>query len=384
MSVKTMLAQEKTQLFTDVFEGRVPKRVPVYPLISNEFALQYANKDLTEAQWDSNAFGETADKVCQDFYFDAFPINGIRYPSVYKILGAKNWVMGSNGFIQHPDVEGMVVEDYDALIASPLDCIVERILPRLYSELETNSPTRAMALAKAYKAFYDELGAQGMQIAQLKEKYGLGEANLICGVSAAPFDFVADQLRGFKGIFFDIKRMPDKVEAAVNAVLPFMIGMGMPPYKAQNTTALIPLHMAPYMREKDFVRLYWPGLKAVVEGLAAAGVKSHILLEQDFMRFADYFNDLPEKTLLNFEFGDPKIIKEKLGKKHILTGFYSQTLLKTGTKQQCIDKAKELIEILAPGGGYIFGFDKALITADSIKTENLQAVLEFVSQNANY
>jgi hypothetical protein len=85
-----------------------------------------------------------------------------------------------------------------------------------------------------------------------------------------------------------------------------------------------------------------------------------------------------------FEYGDPKLIKEKLGKKHILNGFYPITLLKTGTKQQCIDKAKELIDILAPGGKYFFGFDKAIITADSVNLENLKAVLEYVSENAYY
>jgi hypothetical protein len=94
--------------------------------------------------------------------------------------------------------------------------------------------------------------------------------------------------------------------------------------------------------------------------------------------------ELPANSLIKFEYGDPRLFKEKLGKRHILTGFYPSVLLLTGTKQQCVDKAKELIDILAPGGKYIFGFDKNIITANSLKLENLMAVTEYVRDNGKY
>lgn len=102
------------------------------------------------------------------------------------------------------------------------------------------------------------------------------------------------------------------------------------------------------------------------------------------MRYIDYLAELPAGTVMMFEYGDPNLVKEKLGAKHIISGFYPLSLLKTGTKQQCIDKAKELIDILAPGGGYYFSFDKVIITQDSTNVENTKAVLEYVSSNANY
>jgi hypothetical protein len=87
---------------------------------------------------------------------------------------------------------------------------------------------------------------------------------------------------------------------------------------------------------------------------------------------------------MRFEYGDPKLVKEKLGDKHIISGFYPVALLKTGTRQQCIDKAKEIIDILAPGGRYIFDFDKVPITLDSLNVENARAVLDYVAANAGY
>ncbi|KNZ68850.1 hypothetical protein Tfer_2620 [Thermincola ferriacetica] len=385
MSDVKALAQERTQLFTDVLDGKIPKRVPIFSFMQQEFAMQYAGKNLAEAQWDSNAFEEVTEIICRDFITDNVPVHAVRYPSIYQQLGARNWVMGSNGFIQHPEIEGLAVEDYDYFIEAPLDCFIERVLPRLYSELDNKDPMSiAFTLAKAFKTFSDEFGNQAMQTARIREKYGYAEVNFMAAICEAPFDYLADQMRGFKGISLDIRRIPDKVEAAVEALVPWVTKMGMQPFPSLNSATFIPLHMAPYMRDKDFARFYWPGFKKQLDGLAAAGFRSFIYCENNWMRYLDYLAELPAGTIMFFEDGDPKLVKEKLGRKHIITGFYPLTLLKTGTKQECIDKAKELIDILAPGGGYIFSFDKVLITQDGLNVDNLKAVWEYVASNSNY
>jgi len=122
----------------------------------------------------------------------------------------------------------------------------------------------------------------------------------------------------------------------------------------------------------------------MVNAFAEAGQPCRIFCEHDWMRYLDYLYELPANTRLYFEFGDPALVKEKLGKKHILSGFYPLTYLKTANKEQCIDKAKELLDILAPGGRYIFEFDKSPVSVDSVNVENYAAVLKYVAENANY
>ncbi len=380
----TALTRERNQLFDDVFAGKIPKRVPIAVNITIEFAIQHAGKDLTETQWNTGLLEDVFDKACRDFISDLLPIIAFRFPSYYKLLGARNFVMSNNGFLQHPEIEGLLQEEYDEFIASPFNCIMEKILPRLYTELNKDPVTRAMALAKAFKAFHDELNHVGAIYARLMEKYGYAGVNLFAGFCEAPFDILADQLRGFRGISMDVRRIPDKVKAAAEAVTPLMVKMGLPPVPSKHASVFIPLHMAPYMRDKDFAELYWPTFKRLVEALAEAGYPSFLFAEQDWMRFLDYLDELPENTRIMFEYGDPKLTKEKIGKKHVISGFYPLSLLKTGTKQQCIDKAKELIDILAPGGKYLFSLDKSPITADSVNVENFQAVLEYVATSANY
>jgi hypothetical protein len=87
-----------------------------------------------------------------------------------------------------------------------------------------------------------------------------------------------------------------------------------------------------------------------------------LFCEDDWTRYADYLYELPADTIIRFEYGDAKVIKEKLGKKHILTGFYPLTYLNLHTKEQCVDKAKELLDILAPGGKYFFSMVKVAMS----------------------
>lgn len=375
---------ERTQLFTDIMDGKIPKRVPVVGSFGHEFAIQYAGKDLKEVQWDTTDLESCFEKVCSDFYSDLLPVSAFRMPAFYKLLGSKNFVMGSNGFIQHPEIEGLKVEDYDDFIASPYNCIVEKVLPNLYSALDTDPVSRSLAMAKAFKAYTDETGNLIRIYGNIIGKCSYGTVNFFAGFCEAPFDILTDQLRGFKNISLDVRRIPDKVEAAVNAATPLMIKMGTQPFLNKYNATFIPLHMAPYLRTKDFERLYWPSFKKLVEGLAEKGMRANLFVEQDWMRYLDYLEELPAGTIMQFEYGDPKLIKEKLGKKHIIAGLYPLTLLKTGTKQECIDKAKELIDILAPGGNYFFGFDKVIITLDSVNVENTKAVLDYVANNASY
>ncbi|KPU43575.1 uroporphyrinogen decarboxylase (URO-D) [Oxobacter pfennigii] len=379
------LAQERTRLFQDLKRGFIPKRVPISVGYGKEFCLLYAGHDLLEGQWNS-AFWESAfDKVCQEFISDTLPVSSFRFPAAFQILESKQFVMSSSGFMQHPEVIGMEPEEYDELIKAPYDFIVSKVLPRVFAALDTDPTTRSIVFAKAMKSFLDDFAVYGGITGKLRQKYGYAISSpLSGGFTLAPLDIIADWARGFTGIVTDIRRFPEKVEAACEAVVPIALKMGIPPKPSIDGTTFIPLHMGPFMREKDFAKFYWPTFKKVVQALADSGQGVSIFVEQNWMRFIDYLYELPENTQMKFEYGDPKLVKDKLGKKHILSGFYPVTLLKTGTKEQCIDKAKELIDILAPGGRYWFDFDKSVLVPENVNLENLKAVLQYVYENTNY
>ena len=383
------VVNEKTQNIRDLMSGKVPKRIPITASIGVEFAIDFAGMNLAETLWDTTKFEAVFDKACGTFFSDTYPMSALRIPSWYQVLGSQPIVMASSGFMQHPEVEGMHVEDYDALIASPYDCIIEKVLPRLFTELDAEPNQKAMVMAKALRVFGDEMANLGAIRAKMQAKYGF--SNAPAGPSAAateaPYDFLADFLRGFKGVSHDIRRVPEKVVAACEELTPLMIKKGIPAVPSLiDGSTFIPLHMAPFMREKDFAKFYWPSFKKLCDALHEAGQGILIFVEADWTRLIDYLYDLPENTVMRMEFGDPKVFKEKLGKKHILNGFYPVTLLQTGTKEQCIDKAKELLDTLAPGGKYWFGTDKSLLATDKEGkiARNFEAVLNYVHENGKY
>ncbi|KPU45655.1 uroporphyrinogen decarboxylase (URO-D) [Oxobacter pfennigii] len=379
------LKQERAKLFDDLYSGIIPKRIPIAVGMPTELCLQKAGLDLGRTQWTHEGFLEAVEDVIKYMKTDLYPGDAARFPLYLEILGAVSTRMSASGFIQHPEVTTMTPEDYDDFIKTPYDCIQEKIIPRLYPNLDTNPIRRAIVLSMAVKAATDARARHGAVSAKLGEKYGFYSVPAQYGSrSTAPLDLIADYPRGFKGIMQDIKRIPDKVAAACEAILPMAVHYATPAVKSHLGSAFMPGHMPTFLRTSEFEKLFYPSFSKLIHALAEKGQAFYVFCEDNWMRYLDYLYELPQGTRLLFEYGDPQLVKDKLGKKHIISGFYPLTYLKTATKQQCIDKAKELIDILAPGGNYYFNFDKSALTLDSINLENFYAVLEYVYENGAY
>lgn len=200
MTETELLQQERIKIYQDVYDNKIPKRVPVNINFPFEFTAQFGGLNLFEAQWNPSKIEEAADKLCQTVYSDTCPFSGsFRYPSFYEILKSQSFRMASNGFIQHPEVVGMLPEDYDYLIEKPYDCLLERVIPRQYKAFNPDDPINcAINLAKSILAYNTDMQETGMIIEKLVKKYGYYPGAPFSG-GYAPFDFLADQLRSFKG-----------------------------------------------------------------------------------------------------------------------------------------------------------------------------------------
>jgi hypothetical protein len=377
------LKKERTLLFSDLFAGKTPKRVPVSNPMAIEACATYCGASVAETYWDHARIEEVLDKVGANFICDVGAGVGRRYPFYYQLLDAKPFIMSSSGHMQHPNVHGMETEDYDYLIKSPLDCIIERILPRLYRALDTTPELKMLALAKAQKAQYDDFGATGAIGAKLAAKYGY--ASVPGGATTAPFDFLADFFRSFTSINGDLRRYPEKVILACEALTPLLVKKGQivgPPPKFGST--VIPLHMGPFLQTKDFEKFYWPSLKKQVEMLTEMGINVQLFVEDDYTRFLDYLQELPANTILRFEYGDPKLFTEKLGKKFIISGFYPISILHEGTQEQALDAVKKLLDTVMPRSRFWFNPDKGPMDTHGNFNENMKVVLEYVYEHGNY
>lgn len=179
-----------------------------------------------------------------------------------------------------------------------------------------------------------------------------------------------------------MRRMPEKVKAACDAILPYNIRVGHvtagdPKWKTQGWPPLfIPLHIAPYLSPRQFEEFYWPTFKKLVDKLVEMGHLLWIFFESDWTRYLEYVKELPKARIVaHFEFTDLRKAKDVLSDRMCIAGNVSVTLLSVGTPAQVREKCKELLNGVAEGGGYIMTTGQ-ILSAD-VRVENAHALTDF-------
>ena len=112
----------------------------------------------------------------------------------------------------------------------------------------------------------------GTQAALLRSESGTVSA--ISGILKAPFDIIADKLRGYKGLCMDMFRQPKKVLAACEALMPHLLHVaagGADPQRNVPIGLWMHRGCVPFLSPEQFEQFYWPTLKQIIEGLWARG-----------------------------------------------------------------------------------------------------------------
>ncbi|MCL1912301.1 MAG: hypothetical protein FWG10_00105 [Eubacteriaceae bacterium] len=384
--------QERIQLYEDFFNNKIPKRLAVPMSSGSHILAEKAGISFFDFQFNWILLKDAAEQLCEELYSDTCPIPGIglstRTPSSFQILESQSFQMGAGGYVQHPDVIGMLFDEYDALIEDPYAALLEIVLPRQHKALGMDDPVKrgnAVHLAIVAK---QEDGAQMAFTRDLVEKYGYypGAPAGSGGFTAAPYDFIADQLRSFSEISKDVRRNRKKVIDACEALYPLMFLFGMPAKPSPMGAVSTPLHMPTYMREKDFVEVWLPTYRRLLEQYAVRGARVSMFNEHDWIRYLDILQDFPTGHLMRFEYGieSAQLIKDKLSKTHFIGGLYPITNVKTLSKEENISRVKALLDIMMPGGGYQFGFDKGAIKASDVPLDTYNAIGETIRDYGVY
>lgn len=375
--------KERVENIRKVVALERPSYIPIEHVATPELAIEYAGYDMFKGLWDTSLTIDAMKKAIPAYDGDFIRSTFYRSPRYYSALEAKSFVQSAEGYVQHPEVHAMEENEYAELIADPAAFLVGKCLPRLYGVFDKPEPSRSMGLARGMMSFNRTFGPYNGAVGKILADNNLP---LITAASAeAPFDFLADLLRSFTGISKDVRRHKGEIKEACQALLPLMIQKACVAPPSVDAMVFMPLHMPPYLSEKIFAELWWPTFKEMVEALVARGHYLYIFFEGDWTRYYDYLQELPPKRILGrFEYADPKIIKERLGNIMSVTGFFPVTTIAQGTKEACIDKTKALMDILAPGGGYAFGFDKITTSVRDIKMENITAVNAYIREHGKY
>ena len=393
-----------------------PDRVPVsataglVPLreagLDYHTAIYHPEKAVAAYAAFNRGHADELDSFASSFY-SAIPARAL------DVLGLQAYAYPGRGMkedaagFQFVESEYMLADEYDALIRDPSDFWLRTYLPRAYSIFD---PFKALAplttvigiQSMAFwplahpdmQALLERLLEAGRELsrypaiaaAERVQAEAAGHPLLPpSGFVTAPFDTIGDTLRGTRGILTDMLRRPDRLLQAMDVIADLHISTILAsPEAVEGLRVFIPLHKGSdgWMSEEQFLAFYWPSLKKVVDALIAEGLQCYLFAEGTYNSRLDLVDEFPRGAVVwRFDRTDMAKAKRVLGASCCIEGNIPSSLLVTGSPAEVKAECCRLIEICAPGGGYILGSGA---TPEFPRLENLKAMADAARECGGY
>jgi uroporphyrinogen-III decarboxylase len=403
--------QARVTRFIKVIKLEKPDRVP-YILPAGTFPLYYAGMTLKEAMHDNERAIQAFRKFFNEFESDVFMGGGAGSARANEILNPLNMKWPGHGL---PDdasmpqfVEGeyMKADEYDMFLDDLSDWCFRRYLPRSIGALAPFAdfspipfilgmanrfvgPAAMPHVRAAYQAIIDygveTEKSMGPAMKFNQEVTAAGYPGFFGGQSHAPFDILADTLRGTKGILLDIYRQPEKVLLAMEKIVKMNIDVGLDGINMSGIPIVFfALHKGDdtFMSSKQFEKFYWPTFRKVILGLVEEGAVPLLFAEGAYNNRLEIIKDLPKgKVIWYFDRTDMFQAKKILGHTACLSGNVPASLMITGTPKQVKEYCRRLIEVCGEGGGFILTGGASI---DKGNPDNLRAMTEAVMEYGFY
>lgn len=336
------------------------------------------------------------------------------YPAnMLEVLGttAINWpgetcnLPLTSGF-QIVDKEYLEEAEYDELINNPAHYFMTKLFPRRHSKLAGLAKLsfnnvieyghyagmQAFADPDVRSALLTLMHAGDESVKWQKAQAELNEVALrlqtpLCNIigQAAPYDMLADGIRGYLNVPMDLLEIPEKVEAAIE-VMERMAMEGVAGIKAAGLQyVFMPLHGGTdeLMGNETYLKYYWPSLGRVIDEIVRLGMTPYLFFEGKYHSRLELISELlpPKKCICMFEQIDIAKAKKVLGNVACITGNLHGATLAFGSKQDVIDETKRMMDACAPGGGFIMDCSMVM---DDFKMENMEAMYETTIKYRKY
>jgi hypothetical protein len=391
------LYQERLARYTTAMRNGMPDRVPIRPFVA-EFTARYAGYTVQQVTHDYELAFDAVRKCAADYDWDAVVGNMVYvWTGLTQAIGLTYYgvpgvdVPENTGFQYReppPEKAFMRSDEYDALIADPTGYLLNVWLPRVSSDVvPIGSPSTMrnnLSFLKGGMAMLQYFNAFGTQTQRLREESGTVSA--ICGILKAPFDILADKLRGYVGLTMDMMEQPDKVLRACEALAPYLhhtARTSADPLKQVPVGFWMHRGCVPFVTPDQFRSHYWPTLKPIIEQLWREGIQTLFYAEGNWNAHLDSFAELPEASIVyHVDRGDIFEAHRKLGRRFCLSGGIPNVLLSYGSPDEIRDYCRKVIDGVAREGGYVL--DASAIMQNDTDPENLRAMTTFVREYGIY
>ena len=327
-------------------------------------------------------------------------------PKVSQALGDRmtkwpGYGLGPNGSFQFNEQEFMKAEDYDAFLKDPADWAIRVYTPRAFENCEGlamlpplgmflfgyyntllsfpvfTAPPVVAAFEALYKAAQETTAwlGQSMESSMRLAAMGFPPFTMLANMCEAPFDFMSDTLRGMRGIFLDMLRIPDKLLAAQEKVSDFQLEFVFNAVKANHIPyCFIPLHRGSdgFMSLEQFEKFYWPQLKNMMLRLIDEGITPWVYYEGVWDQRLEYLAELPKgKSVGSFQDSDIFKVKEVVGDTMCIFGGMPIPMLKNGTPESVREHTRKVCQEVGKDGGFVMA--TSVMELEGCKPELIKA-----------
>lgn len=399
--------QERAGRLATAIRGGKPDRIPTV-LSATFYPVFHAGITPETAMNDATKLAAAFEQTVTDLEPDGQQTTASLLPSakMLDMLDYKLYAWPGDGAspttgYQALEDDYMGTDDYGHFIQDPTDFWLREYIPEIVGELDgfrqlpkftdlveiPNIHLMAMmfglpevqeSLETLMEAGEEALRWQEIVEGRAQNIIEQGYPRSFGGFSKAPYDVIADTLRGTQGASMDLKRKPEELLEATESLIPKMIDMGIrSAHGAGNPLVFMPLHKGAdgFMSEDEFEEFYWGPLREVMDGLTDAGLVPWMFAEGGYNNRLDAIADQPEGNIVwQFDRTDMVEAKKTLEGEAAIAGNVHSSLLNTETPEDVTAYCEELIDDVGPDG-FILAPGVAL---DEAEPENVTAMIDSV------
>jgi len=260
---------------------------------------------------------------------------------------------------QVQEAELMTVDDYDFIIDKGWKAFLEGYRPKILD-------------MRLYEAHIEWIGKDFSQVPKTFRKAGYDI--MACGSTTIPFESLCGA-RSMPKFFLDLYRIPDKVKAVMDVMLPNLIKMGI---RAVELTGVSRVWVGGWrsasalLAPKIWDTLVFPYFFEMIKAFSEKEILSVLHWDQDWTRDLSRLLEFPaKKCVLNLDgMTDIRKVKEVLGDHMAILGDVPATLFATGSPDDIYAYVKSLVRDVGPTGLLLCpGCDGPINT----KPENMEA-----------
>lgn len=399
---------ESLRRFTDRVRLQGSGKVPFVPLSIHFFPATLAGVSFADVMKDHKLRFDCLANMTTKYDLMMAPPDGLRYGShASNLLQETQWEkpgfeLEDDRAFQFLEKENMLEEEYEHFLSDPSDFTVRVVWPRMAGALEPlgqlpplhyylNSPmffspffarSDFVDMLETWKRLGDEWSRYNEAWTGYVQSMAAESRPLVySGSGYPPFDLLSVYLRGLRGSMLDIRRVPEKLLAAVDMLADRQIGL----LKLQAELSGCPRVVLycyrgadVFMSDEQYRKFYWPSLRKVIVELVDAGITPIPYFEVDVTSRLPYFKDLPAgKVPIHYESVDRLKVRQTLGESNAFWGNIPASLVALGTPDEVKADVRELIDIFGDTNGLMI--DTAHFP-DVTKPENVEAIIEAIEQ----